>query len=535
LKKDINSQQQQKLKFLYTKEGLLKYSFSYWLNTVDEQTRSYPQEKLLAPTIGYTRHSRVSAEEIRKRYSSCQEMVERNERRGTESVNGYLVGSYGLEQEYCSVLGGTNGLRYNSEKEVIHGSDIHLTVDYNIQKKAEQALLRAVRKNTNERGGPKNGAALVMNVKTGKILGMASYPSYDPANYSEYFNPNSDKYNPQAFRNAVTNIAYDVGSVMKPLTVAAALDTYKSEVVIDGERKGVSPDWTTDGYGKKGKPYEERNGNVLRIGNAYGMSFKQYAPLTLKEIIRDSINTGIADIVDETGAEQLKKYYMDKYQFGTATEVSLPGDAEGNVRNLENDKNCPICYAQFGFGQGFTASPLQLARAYTAIANDGRMVEPYLIERIDEKQTIPSSPKQVISKEAANLTASYMKAVVEDGFLGKKELPAKLDNYVAAGKTGTAQISRRIELRDEKGNPKINEEGEVKTMFCNNKCSSERGLYDHTFVGFAPYRDPQFLVIVKLAQPNPGLTKNFSSSTVTHPFKRIMEYTLDYYNVPEDR
>jgi len=548
--KNIDSTQKQAMNFLRSSKMGLKFNFQFWLNVTEKQTRSYPENKLLGSIVGYTPPFSTPASEIKNNLKSCSKMVSENEARGTENDE-YLVGYYGLEQKYCSELGGLNGKRFfgtnsNSNKnsvDVQNGADVYLTIDKNLQIKAEQVLQKAVEDTTNAKGSPRDGTIIIMEAKTGKVRAMASYPSYDPNNYQKFYNEN-----PLAFRNAATNIDYDPGSVMKPITVASALNIFQSGVVDKGVRKGVSPDFKFEDYDRKGKPYTELNGRTEYILNANAVTFKPYGKLGLNEIIRDSINTGIADIVDATGARNLKEYYTERFKFGKPTAINLPGDENGNLRNFDANINCPFCWATFGFGQGFTTSPIELVRAYTAIANKGFLVEPYIVDKIAYKNNYiddGSSPDsaikrdvstQIISTSSADYVKSYMRAVVEEGFLGRENSPSKVAGYYIAGKTGTAEVNRPYAKKDANGKLILDAEGQPIMIPCNYSCNTnERGIYDHTFVGMAPYNDPQYIILIKLSEPFPGLFKNFSGSTIGKPFSEIMGYTLSYFNVPKER
>ena len=537
LESSLNDEQLSKLEYL-RKPGSdpnRKYRFNFWLGVEQKQRRSYPEKELLAATIGYTPNYMVTRAEVQERFQQCLDMIKKNQARSTDTLE-YLVGSYGLEQKFCTELGGVNGFEYDDKVRREDGSDIYLTIDKNVQKKAEEILKQAVIENTGSQGPPKDGAIVVLETKTGKIRAMASYPTFDPNNYQEYWDTNSELYNLAAFRNVVTSVDYDPGSVMKPLTLAAALNVYQRNVIENGNRKGILPTFPFNDYDSKGKPYQELNGNIKYIRNANSVSYQSYGTVGLKECIRDSINTCIADIVDKTGARQLNSYFKDVFKFGKPTAASLPGDGNGTVSPFDKNITCPICYANFGFGQGFTAPPLQIARAYMPIANRGRMIEPYLVEKIkkydgsiDDGSSLDSpirreASRQVLTELAANNTLDYMKSVPEDGYLGFTPSSARLDNYVSAGKTGTSEVSRP--LPDGKKCP-----ADMSLQGCN----TALGIYDHTYVGMAPYRDPQYIVLVKLSEPKRGDVNNFSSSTVGKPFKEIMTYTLEYYGVSKDR
>jgi cell division protein FtsI/penicillin-binding protein 2 len=545
LQENISQDQSNLFNYLISSNLNKEYNFRLWLNVTERQNRSYPQNQLLASTLGYTLPKPVPVSEIEDRFTSCQNMVQKNREKGTDN-NSYIVGSYGIEQKYCSELGGLNGDASDVKNGAVNGGDVYLTLDENIQKKAEEILAQAIKDNTNENGPPRNGTILVTNVKTGEIKGMATYPTFDPNSYQDYWDKNSPKYNPQAFINVATSDDYDIGSVMKPLTVASALNTYESNIIENGQRKGVSPNFSFVDY-QSGKIYEETNGNKKYINNSQNISFRNFGTIGLKQIIRDSINTGIADVVDATGARALSSYYEDRFKFGKPTAVNLPGDNHGNIKNFQAEIGCAFCYANFGFGQGFTASPVQLVRAYTALANKGKMVEPFLVKKIayedgsiDDGTSLDSSlkkdaPRQIITENTARLVTEYMKAVVDEGYLGVEKTKFRVPGYSIAGKTGTSEVIRSYTQKDANGNPVLNQDGEPKQVFCDYVCNRQRGIYDHTFIGFGPISDPEYIVMIKISEPNRGKISNFSGNTVGPAFSQMMGYTLNYYNVPKDR
>ncbi|MEI6728419.1 MAG: penicillin-binding protein 2 [bacterium] len=529
---NVTSDKKQATEFLIASDLNITYNFQNWLGLTDKQRRSYPENKLLATTIGYTPPFMVPSSEIRTNMKDCRKMVADNETRGTDSGE-YMVGFYGIEQKFCSELGGLNGKKYygyTSESEntqVLNGADIYLTIDKNLQQKAEQVLDKAVKNTTNAKGGPVNGTIVVMEAKTGKIRAMASYPVYDPNEYQKYWEAN-----PLSFRNFATSEDYEVGSVMKPLTMAAALNAYESNTVVNNERKGVPSDHKFDDYGVKGKPYQEINGSISYLRNADNRVFGKN--LGLKEIIRDSINTGVSDVVDATGSRVLNEYFLERYKFGKSTSLNLPGDQNGNVTAIDRDLFCPICYANFGFGQGFLISPIQLIRAYTIFSNDGSIIEPYLVDSIKYKDgrvddgSDPTSkiardaPKKIVSSNVVKNMNSYMQSVVDEGFLGKDPSTSKVPGYQIAGKTGTSQVGRNTYVKSCAATEFIYD------------CNTRLGIYDHTFIGFGPVKNPEYIVLVKLSEPNPGVVKNYSGTTVGVPFAEMMGYALSYKGVPRD-
>jgi cell division protein FtsI/penicillin-binding protein 2 len=513
-----------------------QYGFSLWLGVEEANARIYPEAKTLAQTVGYTPRYNMDYVEASKR-TGCNQMVIQNQLRGTESSAGYQVGDRGIEEKYCSILGGLNGRKISNQdltntdklkqNTVIDGANIHLTIDRNIQKKAEQVLEEAVKTNTNSNGGPKDGCVLVAEASTGKILALASYPSFDPNYYPEYFQSN-----PNSFRNSCTSNDYEVGSVIKPLTVGVGLQVGQSPA-LDSRYNGVSPNYRFEDYDENGKPYKDGDGTIY-FKNASSRSWKSYGKIGLKEILRDSINTGIADVVDRIGNKNLRQFFLDKLEFGANKGLTnLPGDTGGNVNSFYDDKDCGYCFAAKGVGQGFSIPPLQLVKAYTSLANSGQMINPVLVEKVKcasiQYECLPdnlkpeSSANQIFTKNVADKVVDYMVATADEGFLGSGPGKATVMGHKMAIKSGTAQVSRPI----------ISENG--KAIACDQNCNTKRGIYDHTFIGFNTTQNNRYIVLIKLAEPKPGVVNNFATDTLSPYFAEMMKYTLEYLNVPKDR
>jgi cell division protein FtsI/penicillin-binding protein 2 len=546
LKKEISQDQSNAIDKLREDDKFDKiYLFTTWLNQAEQITiRSYPEGRLLGQTLGYSLASPVNSTEANSR-KNCRDMVEKNQGRQTEigEFGSYQIGSYGVEQRYCSELGGLNGRSIGNtdltnpeaikNQTVQNGANIHLTIDKNIQKKAEQVLEQAVAKNTNDTGGPKDGCIIVMESTTGKLLAMASYPSFDPNNYGDYFASN-----PKSVINNCTGNDYEVGSVMKPLTVATAITNKQN----GGD--GVDVNYSFLDYDKDGKEYKDGD-RKINIQNAKNFSWRAFGYIGLKEVIRDSINTGIANIVSLTGNKVIKDFFLDKLEFGHYgdPDYNLPnfaGSINGDTQSFDADTYCEFCFANKAFGQGFSISALQLMRAYTAIANDGNLVQPQWIEKIqctdgsvenmnqrgncvsEDSHLKPRQYKPVFNKKATDATTGFMLAAAEEGYLGNGPTKAMVDGYRIAIKSGTAQVSRPIVLEN------------GKTLPCDATCNTKRGLTDHTMIGFNTGTN-RYIVMIKLAEPNPGVVENFSSTTLPVFFSDIMKYTLEYLNVPKER
>ncbi len=550
IQKGLNKSQTEVVNFLTVSNLKAKngqpLAIGAWLGVEQIPERSYPQGNLLASTLGYTSKTSILKEEITKSGTNCAKVVSDNETRKSE-IPAYTAGYYGVEQKYCrtlagvngrSVIGGNKNLVENQDQPVENGKDIYLTIDKGIQQKAEDILAKTIQTNTNSNGkGPKNGSIIVMNPQTGKILALANWPTFDPNKYAE-----SD---PDAWQNIGTSMDYEVGSTMKPLTVAAALNEYQTgNLSSKGEPLGVSPSKTFIDHDIKGKIYKQNDdkGNLINgpvVKNSQKISYKDFGRIGLKEVIRDSINTLISDITDSMGNTKLREYFEEKFLFDKPTAVAfgVGGTGSSVEKSLKDSIQCQFCYALHGFGQDIKISPIQLMRAFTAIANDGKLVEPYLVEKIvDENGNVDNgndpqspinrpTPYPILSPQSTRLVTKYMQAVIDEGYLG--QAPRPIPGYSVAAKTGTAEVARPIETKDKDGKT-------IKTP-CNYTCNSSRGIFDHSLIGFGPTTNAQIMVMVKISEPRPGLETNFADSTSMPAFLEMMQFSLEYLNVPKDR
>ena len=385
-------------------------------------------------------------------------------------------GQYGIEQYFDEELSGkpgsleleknaagawiTRGLRKLKPAE--DGVNIALTVNQAIQFKAEEVLGRAVAAH-----GADGGSILVMDPKTGAILAMASNPTFNPNKYAEV--PDASVY-----RNHAISDAYEPGSVFKAITMAAAIDA------------GVVTPETT--YEDIGAIYFDKF--VIRNSDS-----KAHGTQTMTQVLEQSLNTGAIFAQDRLGAEK----FLDKvraFGFGTATGITLPGESVGDIQNLIGGGD--VHYATASFGQGITATPLQVGQAFSAIANGGKMMKPHIVEGEG-----PREGREVISATAASVTAAMLVSVVENGH-GKQ---AGVPGYYVAGKTGTAQVA------------------------------APGGGYDSdktngTFAGFAPVDNPAFVMVVKIENPK-GV--RFAESTAAPAFGEMARFLLNYFRIPPSR
>lgn len=398
-----------------------------------------------------------------------------------------LSGQYGLEGHFDSLLAGRSG-SVRSERDakgvwipfanqesspVEDGANLVLTIDWTIQFKACQALNAWV-----NRHGADGGSVIVLNPKTGAVIAMCGSPDFNPNIYNETTGL-------AAFNNPGTFLAYEPGSIFKSITMAAALD-----------KGAVTPDtvYTDEGFVKIG-PNTIRNSD----GKANGVQ-------NMTEVLDNSLNTGAIFAMRQIG-QKIFRQYVEDFGFGTITGIELDQESAGNVKSLY--ENNEIYAATGSFGQGISATPLQMVAAYATIANGGALMKPYLVREIERssgkvEKTEPTKIRQVISERTARLLSGMLVSVVENGH-GKK---AGVEGYYIAGKTGTAQI------------PKKDGPG------------YESGANIGSFVGFGPVEDPRFAMIVRIDRPR---DVQFAESSAAPLFGEIAKFILQYYEIPTNK
>lgn len=386
-------------------------------------------------------------------------------------VSGFLdtegEGQYGLEQFYNNLLKAQVSLL--EEKK---GQDLLLTIDYDIQFKAEQLLAEA--KNDLE---IEQGQIIVIEPNSGKILTMASLPSFNPNDYREY----AKKGNLKVFKNPTTQELFEPGSVFKPITMAGALEEEK-----------ISPNTT----------YIDRGAIEIGTYTIYNYDQRTYpGDLTMTNVLEKSINTGAVFVQKQLGKNPFLDY-IQNFGFFEPTGIDTQ---ETFSLNTELKKGREINLATASFGQGVETTPVQLVRAFCAIANGGKLIQPYLTENINSQQDKENIGRRIISSKTSSQLTAMLVSVVENGFAKG----AKIPGYFVAGKTGTAQVS-------------------FGSLGINKKGYSDKTI--QTFIGFAPAFNPQFLILVKLDNPN---TKTAEYSAVPL-FREIGEYIIHKYQIPPD-
>lgn len=346
-----------------------------------------------------------------------------------------------------------------------------LTIDRTIQYMIEKELREGVRLYKAQ-----SGTVIVMNPRTGAILGMANWPTF---NGNRYENENQE-----TFTNAAISAQYEPGSIYKVITVAAALDSNAVEATT------IFTDTGSITIGER----TIQNSNRQAVG-----------PLSVADALAHSNNVVTVQIAEKVGVEAFYDY-VARFGFGVDTNIDLSGEVPGLVKQ-PGDINWSLSdLATNSFGQGIAVTPIQMINAVAAIANDGKMMRPHMVQnRVAGDNTLETQPTvayQAIKPETAAQMRELMVHVVEAG-----NSLARVAGYTVAGKSGTAEIA-----------------------------TPEGYTLDETiasFVGFAPAKDPQFVVLVKLNQPDPSISR-WAVHTAAPIFSRITNQLLHHLNIPPD-
>lgn len=419
-------------------------------------TRHYPQGMFAAHTLGYA----VKNEDT-----------------------GVIEGQMGLEATYDEQLSGTNGYREqqinthgqqlpDTKEEYVapeNGDDIYLTLDLTIQTFVEDALNQAMAKYE-----PEYAMAIVAEAKTGKILAMGSRPSFDPniRNIESYMNP-------------LTELTYEPGSVMKDITYAAAIDLGK----YSGQSTLESGSFEVDGF------------------TIYDHNKSGWGTITYDEGLCRSSNTAIANLLSHNLTEAEFSDYLQRFGFGSSTNVGLPNENPGII-----ELNSDAQYITAGFGQGITATAMQMLQSHLAIANDGKMMKPYFIEKIvdhDSGETIQEYGPTVVSEPISSETAKHIRELMKDVIYNEDCATGArfaIDGYEVAGKTGTSQMP--------------GPDGSYLSGDAN---------YLYSFMGMAPADNPELVVYAVVSKPK----SDFINAT-TSIFNPVMEKSLKYLQIQPD-
>ena len=389
-------------------------------------------------------------------------------------------GRYGIEASFEEMLRGTHG-EISGERDAagrwiplggrefqspIHGATLVLTLERVFQYEAEKILKEAI-----EEFHADSGTILVLDPETGSMLALASFPGFDPNEYSKVEQP-------ELFLNPALSFSYEPGSIMKPITMAIGIE--------DG-KVNASTEYVDTGVVVEGG-YAIRNAEE-----------KVYGKSSMTKVLEESINTGVIYVERLVGNARFRTYF-ERFGFGEPTGIRLPAEASGNIKNLGNTKRS-IEFFTASFGQGITVTPLQMANAYAALANDGVLMRPRIVDRYifsdgRVEEVRPEEMRSVVSEVTAREVGKMLRGVVVNGHGKRADVPG----YSVVGKTGTAQVAKR------------NEKG------------YEEGMNIGSFVGYAPLEDPKFVVLVKIDNPKDVV---WAESSAAPTFGKMMKFLLE--------
>jgi len=422
------------------------------IHFVRENQRFYPNAQLAAHVIGFVGLDAKGLEGVESQYDVLltgknHVWTTAKDARGREIMTGEVPSDKDKEDHYRNVF---------------------LTLDKHVQYVAETELSRAV-----QRWGAKGGFVIAMEPSTGKVLALASSPSFNPNQFLQS--------KAKAWRNRAISDVFEPGSMFKTFLAAAAL-----------EENVVRP---TDSFFCENGAYKVYDQTIH--------DHSKHGWLTFQQIIKVSSNIGASKVGEKMGRDSFYRYICS-FGFGEKTKVGLPGEARGVVHHPRYWS--PVALNTISFGQGISVTGIQLVAALSAVANGGPLMKPYVVEKItDEKGVVvrwfqPEVVRRVISENTAKKLVFLLKATTEKGGTGAEAVPA---GYEVAGKTGTAQ--------------------KVDTLL--GGYSEDR--YTSGFMGIAPADEPRIALLIVIDEPQGAV---YGGTVAAPAFKAICEKVLPYLN-----
>ena len=429
------------------KYGQPKFKGLHWTK---EQKRSYPYKKMAAHIIGFANSDDVG-----------QAGIELSQEK---ALRGEVVKTWRQRDRLGRVFD-----EWGTDRE--EPKDVILTISNSIQYKVEEALARGA-----QRVRARSGKAIVMNPKTGEILALANYPSFDPNKFR--------RLKPRMWKNRVIQDNYAPGSVFKLVTYGAALE----EELIDPEDE-----------------IDCGNGTITIARHTFNDSHS-VGKVSYTKAFAESSNVGAIKTAIRVGKDSFYQYARD-FGFGKRTGIELPAEARGILRSPERWNGDSLASMSIGYEIGVTA--LQSATAFATIANDGVKIQPHIIKEIrksDDEVVFATKPEKVrvVSAGTAKNLRKMLRRVVLDGTAKR----AQLNGYTSAGKTGTAWKY----------------DAKLKAV--------NRNKYVSSFIGFAPADDPEIVIAVVMDEPQ-GPAR-YGGQVAAPVFREIAEQVLPELNVTPD-
>jgi len=427
----------------------------------EEPVRFYPEGSLCSHVLGFV---------------AFNEQGEKQGYFGIEgALNGDLKGKPGRVLEERDALGNPILIGGYKKAAPIEGRDIVLTINRTVQYIVEKALKEGV-----ERYDAKSGSVIVMDPFTGEILAMVNYPTYNPSVFDYEEGVGEDHRKSMERKNLAISQIYEPGSVMKPFTISAAIETGK-----------VTPNTTFDDRG----PVQYSD---YVIDNWDG---KHHGIQTIIQLLEKSNNIGAAWVGHLVGSKDLA-YYLEEFGFGTLTEVELEGEDTGVIRDYNTWTDIDLATA--AFGQGLSATPLQVLNGFNVFANGGFLLQPKIISKIIDEERIIEMPTKQISRVVSRETADTMTGMLVNAAESGEASYFMIKNYRISGKTGTAQIPEKGEYNAEKTNA--------------------------TFAGYLA-TSKRYTMLVKLEEPRASV---YASETAVPLWMDISSELVKYFGIPPD-
>ncbi|MEM7798834.1 MAG: penicillin-binding protein 2 [Chloroflexota bacterium] len=427
-------------------EAIRAFNF-YGIQIDPEPRRIYPQGDMLCHVLGISNYDNVGINGLEEFY------------------NGDLAG------QEASIAASISPLEVQPYALATEGRDLVLTIDRTVQHLVERKLAEAV-----NFYGAEGGNVIVMDPRTGALIATANYPCYDPFNYFE-------EEDERIFTNSAVSIHYEPGSVMKLITMAAALD---SGTVVPAST-----------YYDAG---------IFEVGGSriYNAGRGSYGTVDMKYVIAYSLNVGAATLAFNVGPDGFYNY-MKKFRFGEPSGIDLSNEAQGVIHFPGDAIWTEVTLAANSYGQGMTTTPIQMVSAVSAIANNGYQMRPYIVEQVLQgDEVIYQHEAEPVSRPITPETARQvtdMARFAVDVQIDQAQVPG----YSVAGKTGTAEIP---------------EEG---------------GVYgDETiasFIGWLPADDPEIVVLYKLDRPSRSI---WGSETAAPAFSDLAKDLVVLLDIPPD-
>ncbi len=394
-------------------------------------------------------------------------------------------GRYGLERYYDETLSRTDSYSnffvqlFGSVKTAIEGGqgqgDVITTIEPSVQAELERTLADYAAS-----WHPTLGGGIVMDPKTGEVVAMAVYPTFD----LNSFNTQTD---PLIYANPMVQNVYEMGSIIKPLTLAAGLDS------------GAITEKTT--YNDTGCIEVDTKKICNFDGKARGV-------IPVQEILNQSLNVGASFVATKMGQATQREYFLNRYKLGEETGTDLPAEGHGLMSPLKTNRQ--VEFNSASYGQAIAMTPIATVRALATLANGGLLVTPHLAKAVTYDSGVTRAlgwgePVPVLKPETSTTISRMLTTVVDTSLVHGD---TKLEHYSVAAKTGTAQIA----------NP------------AGGGYYADR--YLHSFFGYFPSYDAKFVVFLFAVEPQGA---SFASQTWASPFHALTKFLINYYQIPPDR